>query len=73
MDCDTNAAARTSETKSSSTAADVGTADIKLVRLRKGTEQRWNSYIGKEAHYKNNSEVIDYSNTQAPNKILATI
>jgi hypothetical protein len=38
-----------------------------------GTEQRWNSYIGKEAHYKNNSEVIDYSNTQAPNKILATI
>ena len=47
--------------------------DIKLDRLTKGTEQRWNSYIGKEAHYKNNSEVIDYSNTQAPNKILATI
>jgi hypothetical protein len=54
-------------------ATDVGTTDIKLDRLTKGTEQRWNSYIGKEAHYKNNSEVIDYSNTQAPNKILATI
>ena len=54
-------------------ATEVGTTDIKLDRLTKGTEQRWNSYIGKEAHYKNNSEVIDYSNTQAPNKILATI
>jgi len=54
-------------------ATDVGTTDIKLDRLTKGTEQSWNSYIGKEAHYKNNSEVIDYSNTQAPNKILTTI
>jgi hypothetical protein len=50
----------------------VGTTDIKLDKLTKGTEQRWNEYIGKEAH-KGNWEVIDYSNTQAPKHILATI
>jgi hypothetical protein len=50
----------------------VGTTDIKLDKLTKGTEQRWNEYIGKEAH-KGNFEVIDYSNTQAPKHILATI
>ena len=50
----------------------VGTTDIKLDKLTKGTEQRWNEYIGKEAH-KGNLEVIDYSNTQAPKHILATI
>lgn len=50
----------------------VGTTDIKLDKLIKGTEQRWNEYIGKEAH-KGNLEVIDYSNTQAPKHILATI
>jgi hypothetical protein len=36
----------------------VGTADIKIDKLTKGTEQRWNKYIGKEAH-KGNWEVID--------------
>ena len=50
----------------------VGTTDIKLDKLTKGTEQRWNVYIGKEAH-KGNLEVIDYSNTQAPKHILAMI
>jgi hypothetical protein len=50
----------------------VGTTDIKLDKLTKGTEQRWNEYISKEAH-KGNLEVIDYSNTQAPKHILARI
>lgn len=53
-------------------ATEVGTADIKLDKLTKGTEQRWNKYIGKEGH-KGNWEVIDYSNTQAPKHLLATI
>jgi hypothetical protein len=52
-------------------ATDVGTTDIKLDKLTIGTEQRWNSYIGKEAN-NNNWQVIDYSNTQAPKHILAT-
>ena len=37
-------------------ATEVGTEDIKLDKLTKGTEQRWNEYIGKEAH-KGNWEV----------------
>jgi hypothetical protein len=51
---------------------EAGTADIKLDKLQRGTEQRWSEYIGKEAN-RGNWEVIDYSNTQAPKHILNTI
>jgi hypothetical protein len=52
----------------------VGTADVKVDRLTKGTEQRWMDYIGKEAHTgsRGNTGVIDYSNTQIPAHLLNT-
>ena len=49
----------------------VGTKDVRVDRLAKGTETRWMSYIGKEAS-KGNTGVIDYSNTQIPNHLLNT-
>ena len=50
----------------------VGTADVKVDRLTKGTEHRWMDYIGKEAHtgHTGNTGVIDYSNTQIPAHLL---
>jgi len=47
----------------------IGTKDVRVDRLEKGTESRWMSYIGKEAG-KGNTGVIDYSNTQIPNHLL---
>ena len=52
-------------------ATQVGTNDVRVDRLAKGTETRWMSYIGKEAS-KGNTGVIDYSNTQIPNHLLKT-
>jgi hypothetical protein len=56
------------------TATEVGTADVKVDRLTKGTEHRWMDYIGKEAHTDStgNTGVIDYSNTQIPAHLLNT-
>jgi hypothetical protein len=56
------------------TATEVGTADVKVDRLTKGTEHRWMDYIGKEAHTGSagNTGVIDYSNTQIPAHLLNT-
>jgi hypothetical protein len=53
-------------------ATTVGTADVKVDRLTKGTEHRWMDYIGKEAHTGSagNTGVIDYSNTQIPAHLL---
>ena len=50
----------------------VGTADVRVDRLTKGTEHRWMDYIGKEAHtgQTGNTGVIDYSNTQIPAHLL---
>ena len=50
----------------------VGTADVRVDRLTKGTEHRWMDYIGKEAHTGStgNTGVIDYSNTQIPAHLL---
>jgi hypothetical protein len=50
-------------------ATEIGTADVKVDRLTRGTEQRWVSYIGKEAS-RGNTGVIDYSNTQIPSHLL---
>ena len=54
------------------TATAVGTADVRVDRLTKGTEHRWMDYIGKEAHTGStgNTGVIDYSNTQIPAHLL---
>lgn len=54
------------------TATAVGTADVRVDRLTKGTEHRWMDYIGKEAHTGStgNTDVIDYSNTQIPAHLL---
>ncbi len=54
------------------TATEVGTADVRVDRLTRGTEQRWMDYIGKEAHTgrTGNTGVIDYSNTQIPAHLL---
>lgn len=54
-------------------ATGIGTADVRVEQLRKGTEQRWMSYIGKEAWNRQNIDVIDYSNVQVPAHILDTI
>lgn len=56
------------------TQTEVGTADVKVDRLTKGTENRWMDYIGKEAHTGStgNTGVIDYSNTQIPAHLLNT-
>ena len=55
-------------------ATEVGTQDVRVDRLTKGTEGRWMGYIGKEAHAgrAGNIDVIDYSNTQIPAHLLNT-
>lgn len=55
-------------------ATEVGTQDVRVDRLTKGTEGRWMDYIGKEAHAgrAGNIDVIDYSNTQIPAHLLNT-
>jgi hypothetical protein len=50
----------------------VGTPDIKLVPTTAGTEHRWSRYCTKEA-IKGNWEVVDYSNTQVPDRILSQL
>ena len=57
------------------TQTEVGTADVRVDRLIKGTEKRWMDYIGKEAYVSKtgstgNTGVIDYSNTQIPAHLL---
>lgn len=53
-------------------ATDVGTTDIRLDKIKNGTEHRWNKYICKET-YKGNFDVVDYNNMQIPKYISETL
>jgi hypothetical protein len=50
---------------------EIGTTDVRVDCLTRGTETRWMSYIGKETN-RGNTGVIDYSNTQIPKHLLNT-
>lgn len=52
-------------------ATGIGTNDVDIRVLTKGTEARWIEYIGKEA-WKGNMDCINYATTQIPTKLLGS-
>ncbi len=52
-------------------AAGIGTADIDIKAITKGTEARWIDYIGKEA-WRGNMDCINYETTQIPTNLLGS-